>query len=281
MSASDPQRSARPEVNVVVCTDEYGCGRWYHRGRNADAVLSDLRSAANRVGGERVQVTTAGCILGCTYGPRFDVVRRWSGEKALYGSIEGEAAVTRRGRVRFAAIPDNLDQALSDNLAETAVPVDRLAEPNRLAGPNRPVDIDLLRRILSDCSRGTGDASVGLDEAVVMVHNSAATISIPATLANLQFVDGSGRVHPAGDIALLATDGDGQAALQLARIRQVEFLYRTLGNGLPSYAIWLRDDDLATVYRIYLRRAENPSNDPLRHRLFMNLTEKYGEKVTL
>ena len=275
MSASDPQRSARPEVNVVVCTDEYGCGRWYHRGRNADAVLSDLRSAAHRVGGERVQVTTAGCILGCTYGPRFDVVRRWSGEKALYGSIEGEAAVTRRGRVRFAAIPDNLDQALSDNLPETAVPVDHLA------GPNPPADIDLLRRILADCSRGTGDASVGLDEAVVMVHNSAATISIPATLANLQFVDGSGRVHPAGDIALIDTDGDGQAALQLGRIRQIEFLYRTLGNGLPSYSIWLRDDDLATVYRIYLRRAENPTNDPRRHRLFMNLTEKYGEKVTL
>ncbi len=275
MSASDPQRSARPEVNVVVCTDEYGCGRWYHRGRNANTVLSDLRDAAHRLGGERMQVTPAGCILGCTYGPRFDVARRWSGEKVLYGSIEGEAAVTRRGRVRFAAIPDDLDQVVSDHLAETAVPVHRLTETNP------PADIDLLRRILSDCSRGIGDPAVGLDEAVIMVHNSAATVSIPATLANLQFVDGSGSTHPAGDIALLATDGDGQAALQLSRIRQVEFLYRTLRNGFPSYSIWLRDDDLATVYRIYLRRSETPANNPLRHHLFMNLTEKYGEKVTL
>ena len=275
MRASDLQQSARPEINVVVCTDEYGCGRWYHRGRNAEAVLSEIRSAADRLGGERVQVTTAGCILGCTYGPRFDVARRWSGEKVLYGSIQGEAVVTRRGRVQFAAIPDDLDQVVSDHLTETAVPVDRLA------GSNPPANIDLLRRILSDCSRGIDDPAVGLDEAVIMVHNSAATVSIPATLANLQFVDGSGSAHPAGEIALLATDGDGQAALQLSRIRQVEFLYRTLRNGTPSYSIWLRDDDLATVYRIYLRRSENPANNPLRHRLFMDLTEKYGEKVTL
>ena len=275
MSASDPQRSARPEVNVVVCTDEYGCGRWYHHGRNAEDVLGDFRTAVEQSGDDRVQVTEAGCILGCTYGPRFDVARRWSGEKALYGSIAGEATVTRRGRVSFVAIPDDLEQVLSDHLPETAAPV------LSLSGPNPPANIDLLRRILGDCSRGMGDATVGLAEAVIMVHNAAATVSIPATLDNLQFVDGSGKTDPTGDIALLTTDGDGQAALQLSRIRQVEFLHRQLRNGMPSYSIWLRDDDLATVYRIYLRRSANPANDPLRHRLFMDLIEKYGEKVTL
>ena len=275
MSASDQHRSSRPEVNVVVCTDEYGCARWYHRGRNAEAVLDEFRSVAARLGDGRVQVTTAGCILGCTYGPRFDVARRWSGEKALYGSIQGEATVTRRGRVRFAAIPDNLERALADNLAETAVPMDCLG------GFNPPADTDLMRRILHECSQPEGDANVGLDEAVIMVHNPAATVSIPATLANLRFVDGSGKDSPSGDIALLATDGDGQVALQLSRIRQVEFLYRQLRNRMPSYSIWLRDDDLATVYRIYLRRSENPANNPLRHRIFMGLIEKYGEKVTL
>lgn len=275
MSASDLHGAARPEVNVVVCTDEYGCGRWFHRGRNAEAVLDDLRTAANELGDDSVQVTTAGCILGCTYGPRFDVVRRWSGEKALYGSIEGEATITRRGRVRFAAIPDNLERVLSNHLAATAVPI------HSLGGSNPPTDIDLLRRLLSDCSRGMGDDTVGLAEAVIMVHNPAATVSIPATLDNLQFVDGSGKASPTGDIALLATDGDGQVALQLSRTRQVEFLYRQLRNGTPSYSIWLRDDDLTTVYRIYLRRSENPANNPLRHRLFMDLIEKYGEKVTL
>ncbi len=275
MSASDPQRSVRPEVNVVVCTDEYGCGRWYHRGRNAEAVLDDIRSAALRFGEDRVQVTTAGCILGCTYGPRFDVVRRRSGEKALYGSITGAATVTRRGRVQFAAIPDDLEQVLSDHLPETAAPI------HSLSGSNLPANIDLMRRILLDCSRGMSDATVGLAEAVIMVHNAAATVSIPATLDNLQFVDGSGRASATGDIAVLTTDGDGQAALQLSRIRQVEFLYRQLRNGMPSYSIWLRDDDLATVYRIYLRRSESPGNNPRRHRLFMDLIERYGEKVTL
>ena len=275
MSPSDPQRSARPEVNVVVCTDEYGCGRWYHRGRNSEAVLDDIRSAAARLAGDRVQVTTAGCILGCTYGPRFDVARRWSGEKALYGSIEGEATITRRGRVRFVAIPDDLEQVLCDHLPETAAPI------HSLGGSNPPADVDLLRHILSDCSQGMADAPVGLAEGVIMVHNPAATVSIPATLDNLQFVDGSGKASATGDIALLTTDGDGQAALQLSRIRQVEFLYRQLRNRMPSYSIWLRDDDLATVYRIYLRRSANPANNPLRHRLFMDLIERYGEKVTL
>lgn len=275
MSASDPQRSARPEVNVVVCTDEYGCGRWYHRGRNAGDVLNDLRTAADHLGDDRVRVTTAGCILGCTYGPRFDVARRWSGEKALYGSITGEATVTRRGRVRFATIPEDLDQVLSDHLPETAAPI------HSLSGSNPPADIDLLRRILLECSQGMGESAVGLAEAVIMVHNAAATVSIPATLDNLQLVDGSGKASATGDIALLTTDGDGQVALQLSRIRQVEFLYRQLRNGMPSYSIWLRDDDLATVYRIYLRRSENPDNNPRRHRLFMDLIERHGEKVTL
>ena len=275
MSASDPQRSARPEVNVVVCTDEYGCGRWYHRGRNAQDVLDDFRTAVRHWGDDRAQVTTSGCILGCTYGPRFDVARRWSGEKALYGSITGEATVTRRGRVRFAPIPDDLNEVLSDHLPETAVPI------HSLGGSNPPANVDLLRQILSDCSRGMGNTLVGLAEAVVMVHNPAATVSIPASLDSLQFVDGSGRADPTGDIALLATDGDGQVSLQLSRIRQVEFLFRQLRNGMPSYSIWLRDDDLATVYRIYLRRSENPANNPLRHRLFMDLIDRHGEKVTL
>ena len=275
MSASDPQRSARPEVNVVVCTDEYGCGRWYHRGRNAADVLGDFRTAAKHLDDDRVQVTTAGCILGCTYGPRFDVARRWSGEKALYGSITGEATITRRGRVRFAPIPDDLEQVLADHLPETAVPI------HGLSGSNPPANVDLLRQILSNCSRGTGDVPIGLAEAVIMVHNPAATVSIPATLDSLQFVDGGGQADPNGDIALLATDGDGQVALQLSRIRQVEFLYRQLRNGMPSYSIWMRDDDLATVYRIYLRRSENPDHNPRRHRLFMDIIERYGEKVTL
>lgn len=275
MSSADTTPAERPQVNVVVCVDDYGCGRWYHRGRDAGDVLRQLQQAARERDDHRIQVSTSGCILGCTYGPRFDVARRWSGEKTLYGSITGEATVTRRGQVSFAEIPDRLDTVLSDHLPESAVPV---AE---LCGTEDASDADLLRRILLECSRGLGDGPVGLGECVVMVHNEAATASVPATLANLEMVDGSGRSQQDSHIAVLTTDGDGHIALQLSRIRQVEFSQRTLGNGMPSYAIWLRDHRMETVYRIYLRRADNPDHNPLRHRLFTDLIAKYGAKVNL
>lgn len=274
MSETANRPAPRPDVNIVVCTDEYGCGRWFHRGKNSDAILSQLNDAVGADVAGKVQVTTAGCILGCTYGPRFDVVRRWSGEKALYGSISGEATVTRRGSVNFVPIPDNLAQVIEDHLPESAAPL------AGLAAPDQPPDVDLLRRVLLDCSAGMGDVPVGLAEAVVMVHNTAATVSIPATLDALQFVDGSGIPSPEGGIAVLTTDGDGRVALQLSRVRRLEFIHRTLGNGMPSYAIWMGDEQLETVYRIYLRRSENVANSPLRHDLFMALIDKYGSTVT-
>ena len=274
MSASDTRPAARPDVNIVVCTDESGCGRWYHRGRNADAILSQLNDAVGDDTADRVQVTTAGCILGCTYGPRFDVARRWSGEKALYGSISGEATVTRRGRVNFVPIPDDLGQVIEDHLPERAAPLATL-QAHELS-----TDVGLIRGVLRDCSAGTGGVPIGLGEAVVMVHNAAATVSIPATLDDLEFVDGSGNPDPNGGIAVLTTDGDGRVALQLSRVRRMEFIHRMLGNGMPSYAIWMGDDQLETVYRIYLRRSENAANDPMRHDLFLALMDKYGSTVT-
>ena len=277
-TASRP--AARPDINIIVCADEYGCGRWYHRGRNADAIRDGLTEAVPGDADGRVQITTAGCILGCTYGPRFDVIRRWSGAKALYGSIAGEATVTRRGQVSFAAIPSDLEQVIADHLPESA------ADLAALTGPAPPADVARLRRILRECSEGMAGSSlapgeaIGLGEAVVMVHNAAATVSIPATLDRLEFVDGSGQPQPDGGIAALTTEGDGRVALQLSRIRRLEFIHRALPNRMPSYAIWLGDDRLETVYRIYLRRSENAAANPLRHQLFMNLIEKYGSAVT-
>jgi len=274
MSLTDNRPTPRPDVNIVVCTDEYGCGRWYHRGRNADDILRQLTDAVGLDDPGKVQITTSGCILGCTYGPRFDVARRWSGEKTLYGSICGEATVTRRGRVNFAAIPENVADVIQDHLPESAAPLAGLHTPTV------PPDIDLLRNLLSDCRTGTADATIGLGEAVVMVHNGAATVSIPATLDDLHFVDGSGNPDAEGGIAVLTTDGDGRVALQLSRIRRLEFIHRVLGNGMPSYGIWMGDDQLETVYRIYLRRSENAAANPLRHQLFLALMDKYGSTVT-
>ena len=275
MAITNSRQQVRPDVRIIVCTDEYGCGRWYHRGRAADDVLKELHDAVDPLDDSRVQVTTAGCILGCTFGPRLDVVRRWSGEKVLYGSISGAATVTRRGRVNFAAIPDELEQMVADNLPETAIPTEVIN-----AG-SRSTNLNLLRQILLDCSRGIDGGGMGLNEAVVIVHNEAASVSIPSTLSNLEMVDGNGQVAESGDIAVLVTDGDGRVALQLSRIRQLEFLRRTFENGMPSYAIWLRDGDLETVYRIYLRRSDDEDSNPLRHALFMALVEKYGSVVNL
>ena len=275
MAITNSRQQVRPDVRIIVCTDEYGCGRWYHRGRAADDVLKELHDAVDPLDDSRVQVTTAGCILGCTFGPRLDVVRRWSGEKVLYGSISGAATVTRRGRVNFAAIPDDLEQMVADNLPETAIPTEVIN-----AG-SRSTNLNLLRQILLDCSRGIDGGGMGLNEAVVIVHNEAASVSIPSTLSNLEMVDGNGQVAESGDIAVLVTDGDGRVALQLSRIRQLEFLRRTFENGMPSYAIWLRDGDLETVYRIYLRRSDDEDSNPLRHALFMALVEKYGSVVNL
>ncbi len=275
MTTANGLQPARPDVRIIVCTDEYGCGRWYYRGRAADDVLKELRKAVSCPGNSRAQVTTAGCILGCAFGPRFDVVRRWSGEKVLYGSIAGAATITRRGRVNFTPIPDDLEQIVADHLPDTAAPMETIN-----AG-GRSTNLNLLRRILLDCSRGIDGGGAGLGEAVVMVHNATASASIPATLSNLELVDGNGQADERGDIAVLVTDGDGRVALQLSRIRQLEFLRRTLGNGMPGYAIWLRDGDLETVYRIYLRRSENEDSNPLRHAMFMALAEKYGSVVNL
>ena len=275
MAAQVPSGSARPEVNIVVCTDEYGCARWYHQGRNAAGVLDELCEVVAGLDRGRVQVTSAGCILGCTYGPRFDVARRWSGEKVLYGSISGQATITRRGRVQFSAIPGDLHQVVSDNLPESAATL-----PDLTASHSR-ANLDLLRRILLDCSSGIGKNRTGWDQVTVMVHNQSATVSIPATLAGLEFVDGNGQPDERGDIAVLATDGDGYVALQLSRVRHLEFMHRTMGDSISGYSIWLRDDQLETVFRIYLwRYGKLEANDPV-HQMFVGLMEKYGATVAL
>ena len=45
-----------------------------------------------------------------------DVARRWSGEKELFGSVDGRAVITRRGAVEFSRIPQDLDGFIRSNL---------------------------------------------------------------------------------------------------------------------------------------------------------------------
>jgi predicted metal-binding protein len=105
------------ELNVIVCTDPRRCAGASAPGGKGVDLMDSLRQVVLENGlAARVQVTECRCIFGCTYGPRIDVARRWSGEKLLYGAVEGDAAISRRGRVRFNRVPGDLGRLIFDNL---------------------------------------------------------------------------------------------------------------------------------------------------------------------
>ncbi len=108
-----------PSVNIIVCTDPRRCRHLEFEGRNGEDLLAELTDSVSRQGlEEQVQVTRCNCIFGCTYGPRMDVARRWSGEKELFGSLDGRVVITRRGAVNFSRIPPDLDGFVRNNLPD-------------------------------------------------------------------------------------------------------------------------------------------------------------------
>lgn len=105
------------DVNFIVCTDPVRCLQRHSHGRNGESLLQELRDLVYQQGlEEQVQVTPCRCIFGCTYGPRIDVARRWSGEKLLYGTTGGPASISRRGPVSFSEIPEDLLELIRGNL---------------------------------------------------------------------------------------------------------------------------------------------------------------------
>ena len=107
----------RPDLNVIVCVDPRKCLFARSQAGSGAELYQDLQSAVREQGfQDAVQVTPCRCIFGCTYGPRIDVAKRWSGEKVLYGTIDGEATITRRGTVRFREIPYEISRVILDNL---------------------------------------------------------------------------------------------------------------------------------------------------------------------
>lgn len=105
------------DLNIIVCVDPRRCLSQLCEGRNGADILRELRASVTKEGlVDQVQVTPCRCIFGCTYGPRIDVIQKWSGEKLLYGSIEGQALISHRGRVRFSKIPPDLGEIIRTNL---------------------------------------------------------------------------------------------------------------------------------------------------------------------
>ena len=110
-----------PDLNIIVCTDDRKCMSAESDGLNGPALLRGLTSAVRDHGLDaRVRVTPCNCIFGCTYGPRIDVARRWSGEKVLYGTTERDVTISVRGRVRMLKIPTALLSLALDNLPDDA-----------------------------------------------------------------------------------------------------------------------------------------------------------------
>ena len=105
------------DLNIIVCVDERRCLHMESAGRDSMSILEGLRTAVKEHDLEgRVQVTPCSCIFGCTYGPRIDVARRWSGGKVLYGTRDGEVTISVRGTVQLSKIPVELIDLALDNL---------------------------------------------------------------------------------------------------------------------------------------------------------------------
>jgi hypothetical protein len=108
-----------PDLNIIVCVDPRRCLNRQAHGRNGEQLLEDLKLLARQEGLDgQVQITPCFCIFGCTYGPRIDIARRWSGEKLLYGCASGPAVISRRGLVEFSAIPLHLPDLIHSNLPD-------------------------------------------------------------------------------------------------------------------------------------------------------------------
>ena len=105
----------KPELNIIVCVAGT-CGPMDSMGhsflRHWSALLKTMRSTIGLK-------SPIACILGCTYGPRIDVAKRWAGEKSLYGTMEGKVTISIRGRVKMLKIPAALLDLALDNLPES------------------------------------------------------------------------------------------------------------------------------------------------------------------
>ncbi len=107
----------KPDLNIIVCVDQRRCMHMRSNGRNGPELLEELKTVIEEHElKERVQVTHCRCIFGCTYGPRIDVAKRWSGGKVLYGTVDGEVTISIRGRVKLSQIPAELLELALDNL---------------------------------------------------------------------------------------------------------------------------------------------------------------------
>jgi hypothetical protein len=139
-------------------------------------------------------------------------------------------------------------------------------------GAHRPApgEVEMIREILEDCQKGFN--GVGFNEVVLMVSNSVSTAEVYMMLDDVRFTE-------KGDVVTFMAPEGTHLHMYLDRIREVQFIHKMNEQGLPSYSVWFKDNDLEPILRIYLRKSDNDETNQPRHDLFMGLMDKYGDKV--
>ena len=125
----------------------------------------------------------------------------------------------------------------------------------------------MLRQILDDCQPGFA-------EVVLMLANSVTTAEVYTMFDDLRFTED-------GKTVTFLADGGTHLHLKLAQVTEARFIYTINQQSLPSYSLWLMDDEQQPVLRVYMRKSDKVETNQTRHDLFMSLREKYGEVVPL
>ena len=123
----------------------------------------------------------------------------------------------------------------------------------------------MLRQILEDCQQGFA-------EVVIMLSNEATSAEVYTMFDDLRFRD---------NIVTFMAEGGTHMHLYMDQVKKAKFLQTTNEQGLPSYSLWLMNQEEEPLLRVYLRKSEQEETNQPRHDHFVCLIEKYGETINL
>jgi hypothetical protein len=125
----------------------------------------------------------------------------------------------------------------------------------------------MLRELLEDCQPGFA-------EVVLMLGNAISTAEVYTMFDDLRFT-------PDGKTVTFLAHGGTHLHLKMDQVKEARFIFTVNQQELPSYSLWMVDEDEQPVLRVYLRKSDNEETNQPRHNLFMSLREKYGEIIPL
>jgi hypothetical protein len=128
----------------------------------------------------------------------------------------------------------------------------------------------MIKQILEECQKGY--SGVGFNEVVLMLSNTVTTAEVYMMFDDLRYTE-------QGNIVTFMGPEGTHLHMHMDKVREVQFIHKTNEQGLPSYSVWFKDEDLEPVLRVYLRKSDNDETNQPRHDLFMKLMEKYGDTV--